>query len=165
MDNHDFQPAEVDGKNIAKCSKCGHEWWGKGEAKKPCVAKVSKFHVGDRWADNIDDEWWLYYDDISEGLRGVRTRDGVSHWFVDGKNKLYSVTLTRLISSERWIPSAEMMPEAAPGDRRVVVAFGKGVVPMWSYMSDPQLPAFLAEVEKSGVYTHWRFLQPPEASC
>jgi hypothetical protein len=82
---------------------------------------VGEFHVGDRWVDNIDDEWWLYHDDVTEGLRGIRVRDGVSHWFIDGKNKLYSVTLTRLISSERWIPFAEMMPDDAHQETRTIL--------------------------------------------
>lgn len=41
MNEHDFQPVEVDGKTIPQCSRCGHRWYGKGEAKKPCVDTIT----------------------------------------------------------------------------------------------------------------------------
>jgi hypothetical protein len=119
-----------------------------------------KFHVGDRWADVIENQWLVTCVDGDGDCNAVRTTDGLSIWFSADDE---SVPLKRLISSERWIPFAEMMPEVIPADDRVVVAIGKGVVPMWSYMSDPSLPGFIAKVTQYGEYTHWRYLTPPEA--
>jgi len=57
--DHDFQPVEVDGKTIPQCSRCGHRWYGKGEAKKPCVDTITvtihgRAVVFERGPDSMD---------------------------------------------------------------------------------------------------------------
>lgn len=84
-----------------------------------------RFHVGDRWADQRGDEWWLYQLDTDGEVRGVRVSDGVSHWFRDGRNNLYKLELTRLISSERGIPFVEMLPDATHESKQDLAEFGR----------------------------------------
>jgi hypothetical protein len=138
---------------------------------------VGKFHVGDRWADQVGREWlvvrthgplwravlqgpWEYTCALFNS-EGLSSGDG-------------SVCLTRLISSERWIPFEEMMPEPpVKGDQRKFLA-----LPDW----DAEDVDIIDVYEASGKtwrdrhsiplnldapqsdYTHWRYIQPPEAS-
>jgi hypothetical protein len=80
--------------------------------------------------------------------------------------------LTRLISSERWIPFAEMMPEPPqPGEKRVVVAYVEDEEDPYLFRvrggqwvaSDELADWSLSALTPDGA--HWRYLTPPEASC
>jgi len=86
-------------------------------------------------------------------------------------------TLTRLISSERWIPFAEMMPEfPKEGDTRMLVIMPHGAPEqtialacqdfpednhrVWADRGGTSLGQFLAGISRT-EFTHWRYLQPP----
>jgi hypothetical protein len=129
---------------------------------------VGKFHVGDRWADQWGREWFVY----------LVAEDGLTHAIKDGETRVFHeqeldpnyATLTRLISSERWIPFAEMMPdEPANGDsKRLVICSEshqmlllKGLHGKWTH-SESGIPA---ELSQALIRWSWRYLQPPEASC
>jgi hypothetical protein len=81
--------------------------------------------------------------------------------------------LTRLISSERWIPFAEMMPESpAKGEQRCLLASRVGFEPyvlsptkerIWVLNPGEDRSVVLSELIEEGV-THWRYLTPPEAT-
>lgn len=73
------------------------------------------------------------------------------------------------ISSERWIPFAEMMPEPpTEGDSRILVLYLKNDYAQmleareedWEDTSGYSLEELLLETD----FTHWKYLQPPEAS-
>jgi hypothetical protein len=132
---------------------------------------VGKFHVGDRWADEDGCEWFVYRVS-TENVYAVDS-GGVTVVFTYGRS-MSGLVLTRLISSERWIPFAEMMPEAPEtvGKRRLVVCDHHGemmfLVPMlrepaatntWRCLEFPFGITFTANCGWT-----WKYLQPPEAS-
>lgn len=139
---------------------------------------MAKFHVGDRWADQDGDEWLVFAVHgtvISAGSQSGSegALSGSFAVFFDDPDSLDR--LTRLISSERWIPFAEMMPEhTAPGDKRALLASRVGFEPyilsrtgtdaQWVCWRDRDETDYdtLAELIADGV-THWRYLLPPEA--
>jgi hypothetical protein len=139
---------------------------------------VGKFHVGDRWADQFGVEWFVFLYSASSGhiwaiapfhllpLQFHRD-EGYCLGLCDGKTP----ELTRLISSERWIPFAEMMPAPPqPGEKRVVVAYVEDEEDPYLFRvcggqwvaSDEFADWSLSELTPDGA--HWRYLQPPEAS-
>jgi hypothetical protein len=139
---------------------------------------VGKFHVGDRWADQFGDEWFIYGTEPKAGAvmalcqatymhksfnsGGVQTVFGDKTW--DNVPRL-----TRLISSERWIPFAEMMPEPpTKDDDRVMVIYRKAYATQmleaygqsWQDIGGRTLNTWFGTYK----YTHWKYIQPPEAS-
>lgn len=140
-----------------------------------------KFHVGDRWADQWDGEWWVY--DVSSEWAHAIDSDGESSMFSQETGERHENTiigaerrcLTRLISSERWIPFVEMMPEhTVPGDKRALLASRVGFEPYilsrtgtearwicWRNRDETDYDT-LDGLIVDGV-THWKYLQPPEA--
>lgn len=135
-----------------------------------------KFHVGDRWADQWDNPWMVVHHWADRGEIAAINRLGSVVLF-DGKTGVdkFAVprtTLTRLISSERWIPFAEMMPEPpTEGEKRIVVAYVEDEEDPYLFRvrggqwvaSDEIADWSLSELNPDGA--HWRYLQPPEASC
>lgn len=147
---------------------------------------MGKFHVGDRWSDGKGDEWLIYlasqerYEVRAFCVKSERQPMlGMSRSFDMEGHILWrdEVSLTRLISSERWIPFTEMMPEhTAPGDKRALLASRVGFEPYilsrtetegcwvcWRDRNETDCDT-LDKLISEGV-THWRYITPPEASC
>lgn len=128
-----------------------------------------KFHVGDRWADQDGCEWLLFWTNGEDEVRACN-KIGRVEIFRYGRS-LSGVVLTRLISSERWIPFAEMMPEEPVLDKesrslliyrkatdvQVLDAFGN----VWHDVGGRTLKTWVTLHR----FTHWRYLLTPEASC
>jgi hypothetical protein len=128
---------------------------------------VGKFHVGDRWADQAGDEWFVYRVS-TENAYAVHS-GGATTVFTYGRS-LSGPVLTRLISSERWIPFAEMIPEKPQaGEKRIVVAYVEDEEDPYLFRvrggqwvaSDEIADWSLSELTPDGA--HWRYILPPEA--
>ncbi len=137
---------------------------------------MGKFHVGDRWADDDGDEWLVFAtSDDRTTCRAVLLGEKFvnAEFRTDGKciTDGWTLFLTRLISSERWIPFAEMMPETPRASKkRVVVAYVEDEEDPYLFCarngqwiaSDEIAEWSLSELTPDGA--HWRYLTPPEAS-
>ena len=136
---------------------------------------MSKYHVGDRWADQNGDEWLVYSVKETHIFAGQTSRGTTCVFFTDPG---CIDRLTRLISSERWIPFAEMMPDDAHQETRTIIVRDptrkadadreRLVVPV----SDDQfdLGCWLESHQDDGIedmiahgYSEWKYLTPPEA--
>lgn len=135
---------------------------------------VNRFHVGDRWADEDGDEWIVFaVSDDRTTCRAVLLEEQFvnASFLSDGKciDDGWTLVLTRLISSERWIPFAEMMPEP-PGkgnSKRLVICSESHQMLLleelhgkWTH-SESGIPA---ELSQALILWSWRYLLPPEAS-
>jgi hypothetical protein len=138
---------------------------------------VAKYHVGDRWADQDGDEWFVYRVS-TENVYAVDS-GGVTVVFTYVRS-MSGLVLTRLISSERWIPFAEHGPdEPEPNERRSILIRD----PLLHHVEgrericiphddndsgrvrwfESHLDSTIDEMIDDG-YSEWRYLLPPEAS-
>lgn len=133
-----------------------------------------KFHVGDRWADQWDVEHLIVAVGYTHGQAFPLDGSGELHYFSLGTGEFErspeKARLTRLISSERWIPFAEMMPEAPmEGDkRRLLLGFTTGQILLckelggsWSHVESG---ARVGLDTARNMCAFLRYLTPPEAS-
>lgn len=143
---------------------------------------MTKFHVGDRWEDQHGGVWIVVGSATTSVTAAlIHSKHTRLEMFgpIDGNSAETGLRLTRLISSERWVPFAEMLPDSAddrPGQMLVV-----------EYATDtPSL--FISRERDEGRFewcerwgdngyerltpsdmraiggTHWRYLTPPESS-
>lgn len=145
---------------------------------------MNNFHVGDRWADEDGDEWLVFAtSDDRTTCRAVLLGEKFvnAEFRTDGKciTDGWTLFLTRLISSERWIPFAEMLPDSAddrPG-QMLVVEYATNTPSL--FISSEGDEGWFEWRERWGDNgyerltpsdmrdiggTHWRYLTPPEAS-
>lgn len=132
---------------------------------------MSKFHVGDRWLDDHGREWVI--GDIIGTNRAISAGHGTMRTFdQNGCHKLSGSRLVRLVSSERWIPFTEMMPEPpAEGDKRyLLLGSTDDPEPEWIRFSEAESAwddgygNGPEEWTEDGRCDVWRYIQPPEAT-